>query len=179
MITGSSNILFLRNSNSIIIIELNKFKTMAEKAVIAAVMEEMGVNPRDIPRDSHSLRFFKAHGFGSFHSHNVCSRSWKSAHAWCELDLKKQIISHRYTQDCQKCEEGVEPSFDDEAVRRMAEYAVREYLHRSGREQHPSRDPFVFDEMIDVLDEEDEHGPHDEKRCELCQELGRSCWKRQ
>ena len=141
---------------------------------IAAVMEENGVKPKDIPL-SGTLRFFEVKGFASFNSHAGCSRSWKSAHAWCEIDLKKQIISDKYTQDCQKCEVGVEPEFDDDAVRKMAEYAVNQYLIRSGRKERPVN-PFHFDDMYDALDD---RPPHDEGRCGRCKKLGRSCWKRQ
>lgn len=139
--------------------------------IISEVMEDNGLRPEDIP-GYH--RFWRCKGFASFDSHFGCSRRWKSAHAWCKIDLRDQIISEKYTQGCQKCNREATPDFDDEAIRRMAEYAVNQCLIKLGRRERPQRDPFNFDDLHDALDDK---GPHDEARCQMCKELGRSCWK--
>lgn len=106
----------------------------------------------------------------------MCGRSWKSAHAWCVLDLKKQKIAHKLTQDCQSCDGRSDPQFDREAMKRMADYAVDFYLKRSGRRSWPPRsDVYDFNDMLFALDD---RPPHDEARCEMCRKLGRSCWKK-
>ena len=102
-----------------------------------------------------------------------CTRTWPSAHAWCIMDLKEQKIVKRYPQDCQRCDGSAQPEFDEEAIRRMAEYAVKSFLIRSGLYVSP-RDPFDFRDLRDSLDHEGQQ-PHDEARCARCRELGRRC----
>ncbi len=156
-----------------------------EKEYIAEVMEEEDVTVADIPREtpfsldqlswieSSSRRYFSCRAFALFNRHDKCSRNWGSARAWCIIDLKEQRIIHKFNQDCQSCEESVSPEYDDEAVRRMAEYAVKTFLLRSGRARRIPRDPYNFDDVADALVAT--KGPHDEDRCEKCRLLGHSC----
>lgn len=156
---------------------------MRENGVTPAkIPQERGVDPTDIDSISHSKRYFKTKAFASFNAHSQpfgaarCSRSWKSAHAWCVLDLKEQCIAHKLSQDCQSCNGHSMPEFDRESMQRMAEYAVDLYLKRVGQKQwEPRGDPFDFDDMLFALDD---RPPHDEARCEMCRRLGRSCWKK-
>ena len=83
--------------------------------VISEVMENEGLRPEDIPREhgvnpaslqqiKGSRRYFRCKAFASFDEHvdnsdqddDPCYHSWKSAHAWCVLDLKKQRIAHHW-----------------------------------------------------------------------------------
>lgn len=140
------------------------------------IPEERGVDPTNLSAISQSKRYFKTKAFASFNAHGMCARSWKSAHAWCVLDLKRQRIAHKLTQDCQSCNGCSEPQFDREAMKRMADYAVDLYLKRTGRRAWPVRDdPYDFNDMLLELDD---RPPHDERRCEMCRMLGRSCWKK-
>ena len=139
------------------------------------IPRERGVDPTDLQAITHSKRYFKTKAFASFGLHGGCSRSWKSAHAWCVLDLKEQRIHHKYPQDCQSCNGESMPHFDRDSLVRMAEYAVDMYLKRCGRrEWQPRSSTFEFDDMFDALDD---RGPHDQARCKMCRLLGRSCWK--
>ena len=162
--------------------------------MIDTVMRENGVTPAEIPQErgvdptkissiGQSKRYFKTKAFASFSGHSRqsgaglwCSRNWKSAHAWCVLDLKEQCIAHKLSQDCQSCNGHSMPEFDRESMQRMAEYAVDLYLKRVGQRQWQQReDPFDFGDMLFALDD---RPPHDEARCEMCRKLGRSCWKK-
>ena len=165
-----------------------------EQEIIDTVMVANNVTTSEIPQEptadptksrtiAGSKRYFETKAFASFDNvhekksgFGVCSRSWKSAHAWCVLDLKNQCIAHKLTQDCQACNGQATPHFDRESVKRMAEFAVDRYLKRVGRRAWPSRDPFDFGDMYLALD--DDRPPHDEGRCEKCRQLGRSCWKK-
>ena len=156
---------------------------MAENGVTTSeIPEEPRVDPTKVETITQSKRYFKTKAFASFSGHErkegfgLCSRSWKSAHAWCVLDLKKQCIAHHLSQDCQTCNGRSTPDFDSESVKRMADYAVDRYLKLVGRRAWPTRDPFDFDDMFLAL--EDDRPPHDERRCEMCRKLGRSCWKK-
>ena len=153
------------------------------RATIAEVMEEKDVFKGDIPEEQpfdpenlgeirHSKRYFRCKGFAMFNSHPSCNRRWASGHAWCIMDLREQKIIHRFTQNCQKCEGLSEPEFDRAALRRMAEWAVDTHLRRTGRPSPIQRDLFDMADLHDVLD-----GPHDERRCAVCRQLGHSCWK--
>ena len=148
--------------------------------IILEVMREGDVTPVQIPnegrfvieRAEHSKRYFETKGFAWFccpEGHN----RWPSAHSWCFLDLKKQVICHRYTQDCRKnkCETSVDPGFTEEAVEKMAKYAVKKFLTRTGRR---ARSPKLGG---NDGDRKTEGGPHDEDRCARCRRLGRSCWQ--
>jgi len=161
--------------------------------IIVEVMEEKDVDPSDIPRDDtinidndHDLessriksskRYFLVKGFAWFKKHeqpdgtSQCSRTWPSAHSWCIVDLKMQRIGRRLSQKCQICEGSALPEYDNEALKQMAEYAVRSYLRLTGRLE---RDP--LGDWSDVSNVIDSNQPHDEGRCEMCKILGRSCW---
>ena len=156
-------------------------------SIIAEVMEEKDVLTDDIPDEQpfdpkhladikRSKRYFRCKGFAMFNNHQrqdlSCNRRWASGHAWCIMDLKKQKIIHRFTQECQKCEGNAYPDFDEAALRRMAEWAVDTYLRRTGRLSPIQRDPFDMADLHDALS-----GPHDEEHCEMCRKLGHSCWK--
>ena len=154
--------------------------------VIVQVMKEESVTPKDIPFEEHvknpkidaikgSKRYFKCKAFAWFNYHEGCGRSWPSAHSWCILDLKEQRIHYKFSQGCKGCEGEAEPTFDDEAIKRMATYAVETYLKMIGRMEWRN-DALDLTDLADALD--DERGPHDEERCEVCKQLGRSCWKK-
>ena len=117
-----------------------------------------------------SLRYYRTKGFARFRC-GRCNRSWNSAHAWCIVDLRKQCVSRLYGQVCNKCECNATPIFDRDVMRRMAEYAVNRYLERVGRRQRPHM------EINSSVEVRDDRGPHEEDKCEMCKELGRSCWK--
>ena len=173
--------------------ETDQLTTMAQ-AVIADVMEEKGVSVAEIPdeqrfdpnhldRIERSKRYFRCKAFARFGDHmhknqrTTCHRHWASAHAWCIMDLKTQRIIYYFSQKCQSCEGSANPDFDEEALQRMAEWAVDTFLRRTGRLR---RDPFdltALDRALD-LDLDDSKGPHDESRCDMCIKLGRSCWKK-
>ena len=143
-------------------------------------MAEKGVRTEHIPNERpfrspedagrHSKRYFEVKGFAWYCCPTRDNR-WPSAHSWCCLDLKKQAICDRDAQDCRKCESEVNPEFTEESLERMAEYAVKRYLIKTG-ELHA-----VFNPKLDDGDRETQGGPHDEERCGKCKRLGRSCWK--
>ena len=154
-----------------------------ERGVIAEVMDGEGVAVEEIPRETpfdinnlgmienSSRRYFSCRAFAKFNRHANCSRHWGSVRAWCIIDLKEQRIIYRFDQDCQHCEESVPPEFDEESVERMADYAVKTFLRRSGRLR---RNPFDFRDLGDALDGATD-GPHDQQRCGKCRRLGHSC----
>ena len=90
------------------------------------IPQEYGVNPANLQQIKGSRRYFRCKAFARFDEHidtdSDCNHSWKSAHAWCVLDLKKQRIAHRFHQECKHCEEKCTPDFDESAIRRMAEF---------------------------------------------------------
>ena len=147
-------------------------------------MRKVGLDPEDIPGEEpnvspeilktikKSCRYFHCKAFAEFDVHIPCFHSWKSAHVWCILDLKKRRICRKWRQKCRQCNKKCIPSFDKSSVRRMAEFAVDLCLKRLGRREYEVRDP-----TYDLSDmEKSLTGPHDEERCEMCQELGHSCW---
>ena len=150
----------------------------AIRDIIKAAMEAENVRERDIPTEhyfaspedgANSKRYFEVKGFAWF----VCPRNdnrWPSAQSWCFMDLKKQAICYRDKQDCKKCESKASPEFTEEALKRMAEYAVKSFLIRTGKRHHEYRPRGDMDGAVGG-------GPHDEERCARCRRLGRSCWK--
>ena len=59
------------------------------------------------------------------------------------------------------------PEFTKEYVKWVAELAVKSFLRRTGQ---------LHDDLPDGdHDGPQGGGPHDEQRCEMCQELGHSC----
>ena len=149
------------------------------KRIIKAAMDKKGVTKEEIPKERPfttpeestrgSKRYFETKGFAWFSCPKKNNR-WPSAHAWCCIDLKEQKICYRDPQDCRKCESKVDPEFTEESIKRMAEYAVKRYLIKTGNLEQ------VFNPSINT-EGETEGGPHDEKRCGKCKRLGRSCWK--
>ena len=139
--------------------------------VIKAVMKERGVDPGEIPLESNfivgniarlslqSRRYYRTKGFAHF-SCSTCFRSWYSAHAWCVLDLRDECVVHTFGQECTVCTSKVMPKFSGEEVKKMAEYAVDQYLQRPIRKLADQMGP-----------------PHDERACEMCRMLGRSCYR--
>lgn len=155
--------------------------------VIAQVMSENDIDPYDVShareRDSFdpdnpqsirgSERYILVRGYARHQHHESptgCSRWWASAHSWCVIDLKKQKIIHSYGQDCKKCGGKSTPSFEEEAKRRMAEYACRTHLYRTGRLRGGHRS---FPNMTDLSGVREGH--HDMLRCDMCKLLGHSC----
>ena len=148
------------------------------QSIILKVMTAEGVYPSQIPNEmgfsvacaSNSKRYFETKGFAWF----CCPKNhnrWPSAHSWCFLDLKKQVICYRDTQQCRKnqCETPVNPGFTAEAVEKMAKYAVNQFLIRTKRMVRSPK--FGGDDGGMMTD----GGPHDQARCGKCLRLGRSC----
>ena len=158
-----------------------------EQAIIRQVMAEKDIDPATVPSEDHirdpsnldsikgSRRYFRTKAFARFPRHRVkvpgCGRTWPSAHAWSVMDLKEQRICHRYSQECQKCEGAGDPVYDEDAIRRMAEWACDEYLVRVGRK---SREPHFG---IGTPEVDESSQPHDNRRCDMCRRMGRDCWK--
>ena len=95
------------------------------------------------------------------------------------MDLKTQQIIYYFSQKCQSCEGSANPSFDEEALRRMAEWAVDTFLRRTGRLRRDPLDLTNLDRALDLhVDVDDSKGPHDQARCDMCIKLGRSCLKK-
>ena len=128
-------------------------------------------NMQDVLR-GRSLRCHRTKGFARFRC--ACGRSWVSAHAWCVLDLRKQSLAHKFKQECQTCDDGGRPMFDEESMNRMALYAVDRYLIKTGRLQRPPRND---EEDRDAAERDEDEKPHDEERCDMCRRIGGSCWK--
>ena len=132
-------------------------------------MAESNITPADIPEEGPFIspedaqggkRYYEVKGFAWF----TCQdKSWPSAHAWCFIDLKKQVICFRYTQGCNKCEKKVSPEFSADSIQSMAEFVVRRFTGswKGGGSDGPR---------------ETQGGPHDEGRCSKCEKLGSSCW---
>ena len=142
------------------------------------IPEDLDVDPSDVQQVLKSNRYFTCKAFASFNTHNDPSgrghtKSWKSAHAWCTIDLKGQRIAHRWIQKCNKCEGESEPWFDEQALENMAKRAVKLYLINIGRIKKRKKGDDDDD------DDNPQIGPpHEETRCAMCQQLGRSCWKK-
>ena len=151
------------------------------KEIILEIMRGENVTPSQVPYEgafsidsaSYSKRYFETKGFAWFCCPMQHNR-WPSAHSWCYLDLKKQEICYRDQQNCRKdnCETAVQPGFTEEAVEKMARYAVKQFLIRTGRKSRGPRAARNDDDGMMT-----NGGPHDERRCGKCQRLGRSCWQ--
>jgi len=159
---------------SIIKDEMRKQNVSAED-----IRKETEVEVAFIGPDHHrgSKRYFEAEGFAWFNCFKVAKHNrvkrWASAHAWCFIDLKELQICYRYKQECNKCNLAADkgPEFTRYALNKMARYAVRGFLIRTGRIQVKRKSP------VEDKDEESGDGPHDEERCEKCRRMGRPCWK--
>ena len=150
-----------------------------DSRIISSVMDSKGVLPHEIPEEGNrierddpdsikgSKRYFIVCGLAEFNTHWGCRREWCSAQAWAIIDLKLQRIAHYYQQSCRHCEGEANPKFEEGEIQRMAEWAVDEYLHKSGRVRKTAirRDP--------VPDEYQSQQPHDSERCEMCKLRGR------
>ena len=155
--------------------EMNKEGVLQED-----VPEDPHINPSDVQQVKNSVgrRYYRCKAFAHFDEHvdepdqpnqpeqpdRACEHTWKSAHAWCVLDLKKQRIAYRWCQECNQCEGESEPWFDEAALKRMAEYAVKRFKGVKTEKKEDGNPP--------------EMGPHDERRCDMCKQLGHSCWKK-
>ena len=148
-------------------------EVMAENDVDPArVRSEDPIQPSNLDRIRRSRRYFLTKGFANFPRHEgFCGRTWTSAHAWCVIDLKKQRIYHRYSQECQNCEGEGKPVYDEPAIRQMAEWVCKRYLIRVG----------LLDDEEEPPSDEDaptkSSQPHDTARCEMCRLLGGECWQ--
>ncbi|XP_064394033.1 uncharacterized protein MAL13P1.304-like isoform X4 [Halichondria panicea] len=159
----------------------------AIRAIILKELVIQRVNTVDIPEDEgdftspenhkNSLRYYEFKGFAWFtcreqhepDSPDIKIRRWASARSWCFIDLKKQEICYRDTQEC-KVDNIVAqpgPEFTEEVIQKMAKWVVKGFLLKTGRIQHVPRDSTDTDKT--------EGGPHDEGRCGKCKRLGRSC----
>lgn len=130
------------------------------------------LNPRDIDSIRSSKRYFCVRGFAWFYHHESrtgCSRRWASANSWCVIDLKQQMIIHVYGQYCKSCGGKSTPYFEDEVVRRMAQYACQTHLYRTSQRRKKASMP----DMSDFS--RGREGPHNQSCCEMCQILGHSC----
>lgn len=150
---------------------------------IQEAMREKDITTAEIPSENHvrdpsipdsisrSKRYFRVRAFAKFREHDGCQRTWASVNGWAVMDLKKQVLCYRYSEECRSCEGSSQPSFDDEALARMANWATDKYLERCGRLR---RQPLDMSAMQDALPT---RGPHDMERCEMCRRLGHECWQ--
>ncbi len=151
-------------------------------AIILKIMDKKGLVRGEIPAEL-AERLTK--GFASFEC-PIKEKKWLSAHASCKIHLKELRISKRYTQDCKECNKPAKPKYSRERVEFVVNNAVRQCLRAmkwrdsgeesSGDDEESSNDD--DESSDDVVDTSARRGPHDEKRCERCKELGHSCWKR-
>ena len=168
---------------------------MNEENIIKEVMDEYNIKPKDIPNeddpkhpteiyvkdpmdpkeiDRRSKRYFRTKAVGHFRQHDGCRhthRHWFSAHSWSVIDLKKQKFYGHYCQGCKICEQTVTPFYRKSEIKRMAEWACREYLIRIGKLE---RD-FAAGSGGQTFG--NSKGPHEQKLCGMCKKLGRECWK--
>ena len=112
--------------------------------------------------------------FGIYHSHRSRENVWTPTERQTSTD-KKQQFRHHFGQDCQKCDVTVQPEYDEQAIRRMAEWACKEHLIRMGLQERLPR--FNEQDLLDGLVDDTSAGPHDQGRCGMCKQLGRACWK--
>ncbi len=142
----------------------------AIQEIIQREMERQNVKRSDIRR--YGYPFVK--GFAWF----TCTKyhkkegikQWCSAHAWCRIDLKKKKISYRFFQGCKKhhFKDRPKPEFTEEALKKMAKYAVKSFKIRNGlikKENLPSTDTLRND-----------GGRHEERLCAMCRKRERPCW---
>ena len=145
-------------------------------------MTDRDIKEEDIPGESpftvpakhkHSCRYFTGKAFAWFSCPNK-HKYWPSAHSRCFLDLKTQTLCFRYTQECNRCDDGAAvPGYPATSVKIMAERAVNQYLIKTGKLR------IDVDPSINRTEEgKPQSGPHDEQRCSKCQELGRQLARR-
>lgn len=109
-------------------------------SIIQDSMEDEGITREDIPEEKkftspakakHSKRYFEVKGFAWFSCPRRDNR-WPSVNSRCIIDLKRQTICYRYSQDCRKCESSADPEFPVESIEKMAEFAVRQCRIKTG-----------------------------------------------
>ncbi len=147
----------------------------AIREIIQREMERQNVKRSDIRRYRHKYPFVK--GFAWFtcteyHKKEDGIKQWSSAHAWCRIDLKRKRIGYRFFQGCKKdyFKDRPKPEFTEEAIKKMAKYAVQSFKIRNGlikKETLPSTDTLRND-----------GGRHDERLCVMCRKRKRPCWKK-
>lgn len=125
-----------------------------DSEIISKVMKEENIETIDIPDDLHvdpsnvqqvksrdCKRYYMCTAFAKFDSHedprpirerDGHTNTWTSAYAWCTIDLKQQCIAHRWSQRCGICGGESYPWYDEMALERMTEYAVKRYLTKAG-----------------------------------------------
>ncbi len=156
--------------------------------VIEQVMEEYDLIPEEIPEEPNfdpvyfkdkrvlqklrkrSMRYFHTRAFAEFQCED-CNRGWPSARGWSVMDLLEQNICVLFDQECgnRKCYGGIaEPMYNDESMRRMAEFAVETCLRRlypDDCEYDPTRND----------GSKKTSGAHHEDKCDVCKILGHNC----
>ena len=165
-------------------------------SVIVQVMEENGLTLEEIPDETtpdepnyfdpqtfkensvlvklrkQSERYFHTKAFAKFECED-CGREWPSARGWSIMDLLEQNICVLFDQECgkkkcQKIKAKAVPVYDDESMRRMAEFAVKKCLFRLYPEKYPS-DPTRKDGLKKTS------GAHHQDKCGACKSLGFNC----
>ena len=119
-----------------------------------------------------SKRYFHTRAFAEFDCEN-CDRHWPSARGWSVMDLKDRNLCVLFDQDCakKKCmriKAKAEPVYEDESMRRMAEFAVKKCLFRLYPAKFKS-DPTRNDGLKKTS------GAHHEDKCQACKSLGFNC----
>lgn len=153
-------------------------------------LEQFIENLKD--RNNWSLRYFRGRAHGQYKCKNIlCENTWSSTRAWLILDLKEQTVERKLKEECASYEKhqdfeklslsesepkpklnfakdsvGVYPTFEEEAVRYMVEWAVNKYLEMVGLKEKSN-----FHDRQRRVD-----GPHRQDLCEMCVRLGGPCW---
>ena len=138
-------------------------EAMASENIIARRIpyEKPFTNPDAAQR---SRRYFEVRGFAWF----VCEQKhrWSSVYSWCFIDLKRQKICYRDTQQCKECDAEAKPWFPDDSLTRMAEFVVYKYC----KLMHlPSS------KVVNELTAGKRSGSHYEEGCGRCKRRGQSC----
>lgn len=151
-------------------------------AIIKIVMEEKGVDPRDIPgekpfvlkeffedlKDANkkkSLRYYRGKLPGNFDCHK-CMRSWHSEHTSCILDLKEQTLKMKLYQECKIDNTKAFPCYKNkDHVKRTVEWAVNLYLIKTNQ----------LIPQVHVGGGGRRTTQHLQDNCEACQIMGRPC----
>ena len=140
-------------------------------------------------RATWSYRYFRGQGFSKFKCGvSLCDHSWSSVHASCILDLKRQEIPMLFWQKCNqghkdigqlslegkdKSEDNtpgaiVYPTFDEKAIRRMVQWAVKLFCILTGRLEREEVQSGSYTPTAE----------HRQDLCQVCGILGRPCYER-
>ena len=148
----------------------------------AFIPEHKTTNTSSVEQIMTSSRYVQCKGLGRFGKHydpegRVCKKSWKSVRAWCIIDLKKQCFTHRWSQKCKLCKGESKPWFDEQALKKMAEYAIKSchslpVCHTGSKQTAKKNEESCIGHYPQI-----EGPPRYEMRCVKCRKLGRSCWK--